>query len=623
VALISAFLESLGVSSDASLPVAFVIFGVLTVGFLVIGYRRKQNVNTQPMSSNRLAGDVQPISSRANHNTFEVNRNMVNTKTITKGDDFDPMELHTIEVVSKDKIESNKKYQSESLAKRIPAKKTNEPYDTFSRMRKIGHRNNRDPYSFYGSSSGPESFLQQAEFMKSFTDNYESAKPLEAYWTTYESMDNEQLRTYFTWRTKVREGNITEISLSYAFCYIYELLNHVEVSDAVDGLNKLISFWSEFRKHNDKIDRYMISWVKDYYVIHSKTLGISFEEVASRYPLPHTTQNTHVENIKNGKWDLELIELHSTYRMSQREFYKKGNTKVICECLSYVLEYLNKWFRKNNLNFVDLFVGEAQSGYWASLQNAVYVYKGPKNTLVKLSEHEVYECKNGQWSDRRLNFYVFPQTKGYILKAIEIQMRKVFGGKQNLKPQSISDIRTEFTGSRSLKNTSGWKRQAYELIKSNDFEHVISNAIQAFIKQNNVTIKGGEIVEVAPVEIDMSQLGRIREEQALTAAKLNTDEDVADVTIVDDAQVEDNDDTSTLAGLAGLTKALDAQESATLLLLLHNKSTVGVSSIELTVEQINEKALEIIGDNLIEEFDGKYSVYVEYSDELLELLEDK
>ena len=72
-----------------------------------------------------------------------------------------------------------------------------------------------------------------------------------------------------------------------------------------------------------------------------------------------------------------------------------------------------------------------------------------------------------------------------------------------------------------------------------------------------------------------------------------------------------------------MTKALDVQESTTLLWLLHNKSTVGVSSIELTVEQINEKALEIIGDNLIEEFDGKYSVYVEYSDELLELLEDK
>ena len=96
--------------------------------------------------------------------------------------------------------------------------------------------------------SDSELFYKQARFMEDFTDDYDGDAKFNMYYPYYQHMGYDYLRTYFTWRTKVRQGEIKSISLSYIFLYIYELLSGIGVSDPTDGLDKLLDIWNTFQK---------------------------------------------------------------------------------------------------------------------------------------------------------------------------------------------------------------------------------------------------------------------------------------------------------------------------------------------------------------------------------------
>jgi hypothetical protein len=113
-----------------------------------------------------------------------------------------------------------------------------------------------------------ELFYKQARFMEDFTDDYENDAKFNMYYPYYQNMGYDYLRTYFTWRTKARQGDIRQTSLSYIFLYIYELLSGIGVENPVDGLTKLLAIWKTFSKESRAIDKYLPKWLKDYHVFY-------------------------------------------------------------------------------------------------------------------------------------------------------------------------------------------------------------------------------------------------------------------------------------------------------------------------------------------------------------------
>ena len=53
-------------------------------------------------------------------------------------------------------------------------------------------------------------FYTQAKFMEDFEDDYPRQVSFYQYLPTYQSMNTEQLRAYFTWRTRIRRGEFVE-----------------------------------------------------------------------------------------------------------------------------------------------------------------------------------------------------------------------------------------------------------------------------------------------------------------------------------------------------------------------------------------------------------------------------
>jgi len=124
--------------------------------------------------------------------------------------------------------------------------------DRFYRMRDIArkHRSHYDYSRFFDRRVQNENariFFEQGLFMQDFTDDYADIAQFKQYFPNYQLMGYEQLRTYFSWRTQVRAGDITDIGLSYAFLYIYELLGNIGVTNPADGLDKLLFFWRSYR----------------------------------------------------------------------------------------------------------------------------------------------------------------------------------------------------------------------------------------------------------------------------------------------------------------------------------------------------------------------------------------
>ncbi|WP_346674722.1 TerB N-terminal domain-containing protein [Enorma phocaeensis] len=138
--------------------------------------------------------------------------------------------------------------------------------ERYREMRKISRWQEGSPRGRWLSDA--ELFYRQARFMEDFEDDCPYHGDFTAYYPTYTSMSDRQLRGYFTWRAAVRRGDVQEAPLSFAYVYLYELINGIGTKDALDGFHKLEGFWQTYRTFAPSIDRYVHTWLRDYVVYH-------------------------------------------------------------------------------------------------------------------------------------------------------------------------------------------------------------------------------------------------------------------------------------------------------------------------------------------------------------------
>ena len=68
-------------------------------------------------------------------------------------------------------------------------------------------------------------FYEQAKFMAEFEDDKPYDGSFELYFPTYQRLNEDQLRGYFTWRKAARKGQIDDSRTTYCFIYISEILH--------------------------------------------------------------------------------------------------------------------------------------------------------------------------------------------------------------------------------------------------------------------------------------------------------------------------------------------------------------------------------------------------------------
>ena len=125
-------------------------------------------------------------------------------------------------------------------------------------------------YSLPGFIRRETNFYLQGKLMASYEDDYEGRQSFLRYYPTYHDLTVGQARTYFTWRTKIRQNIYEKISDSYAYIYLYELLNGIGIKDPEEGLDKLINFNKNYaQRFSPEIGAYLERWIRDYIVFYN------------------------------------------------------------------------------------------------------------------------------------------------------------------------------------------------------------------------------------------------------------------------------------------------------------------------------------------------------------------
>ena len=472
--------------------------------------------------------------------------------------------------------------------------------DRFAKMRRLA-----DAVGYFGSANDRLQavlFYKQAKFMEDFEDDYTGDAEFSMYFPNYQMMSYEQLRTYFTWRGNVRRGIVNETSLSYVFVYIYELIHNVGVSDCEDGLDKLAFIWGEYRVYEKKLDRYMNGWIKDYYITND--FPALFDQYLQKVErLEKLYKRSTVESL------FDYYDPYSDYKIKKSAFFSPQTERTIAACFDYCVKALDAYMRGQNAEFEDL-IFYGKGNVWAPFSKALYSSSSrqTKNKVIRISDTEKYFCEDGRWTStkNRIQKENGRFIIGYILKRIEQFFRKAtkYKYKLNADPKKISV--TEI--GKLLKDPESLFAQ-------------IDTAIYAFYRD----------LQKITVSVDFGQLETIRANALMIQEKLLVNDEDSESEIqqsVEEPKIRQPEPARVPDANAGdpwsiFAGSLDDIEATAVRMILENAplqelhvfaKTSGLM-LEVLIDHINQKAIELVRDNILE-FSDELTVYEDYQDEL-------
>lgn len=466
-------------------------------------------------------------------------------------------------------------------AEKLTSPPRDEIRELFYKMRELA-RPYQNPYLNFSRFYDPgvqklngRIFYEQARFMVDFTDSYPKNVPFSAYYPNYQMMGYEQLRTYFTWRTQIRKGNVEFTSRSYAFLYIYELLHTVGSADPSQGLSKLEAFRQVYGLFDPAVEKYMEQWLKDYRIY---------------YGLPLDAQSAIAEPLDS----FPLICTFSKYDIRKSKFYTPETEKLIADCYLWVIRSIRQTLWDAGIDLTDiLFYPTGKMMSWTPFKSALFYpwYTQPDRKVI-LSEREMYLCKDNKWvysttltTDRGSRF------AGYLLKQMESELRTV--KKYKYKLTANPDMLDE-------KTLKSLKKAGISL------ESSIRAAVREFYREATKTV----------VTVNRDALARIRREALKTQEALTVEEEpvfALPPVLPEPPQPEPMED-----GWDSLKEALSESELQALRALMRGESIQSIALVlgvmpEVLADGINEKAIDCIGDSLLDE---ELTLYGDYEEQV-------
>lgn len=466
----------------------------------------------------------------------------------------------------------SKIYRDEPILK-TAAQMANFTPPKYREMRKLA----KSGPGFYASDAA-QIFYEQGKFMEDYTDDYQYNGEFRSYYPTYQYMTDQQLRGYFSWRTKVRDGIMDKTSLSFVFVYIYELLMQIGVSSAEEGFYKIKNFWQSYKVIDPKIDYYIKLWLKDYVIYNGleKHLLDDFSDIN----FDHTILT--LINCYSHSADEVFSALNSlsSYNLENSRFYKLHSDdvkNVVYNVFAELTEYYNKK-RKNSI--CEKFFGKIMANQYVMFKSAVfYNHEMHKDCVYEINDVCKYVCKNGRWTYERFFFFKDKNKQiGELLKTIDFIMRQEYDFKSTLKVDKVKKI----------------------------YQDILQKVI-------------GELLDdkkrrAAPkIEIDISKLHNIRKTALETQNKL----------IVEDSEEINIPDTKPAAQIDASNLNNIEHEFMKCMLYGKNYSDLVKSNgimLSVLIDSINEKLFDLFSDTVLILEGDKPELIEDYKDELKEII---
>lgn len=439
--------------------------------------------------------------------------------------------------------------------------------------------------------SNAVTFYRQGKFMEDYEDEFECNIFFSRYFPTYQSMDNEQLRSYFSWRTKVRNGEIEKNNTSFAYMYIYELINQIGVSTAHEGFDMLTKFYDACEELGMDVTSNKERWLKDYCIYYGldKSLLDGIEDIEFEQKLSSLLNWKECDNDTL----FNAIVGISSYKLLSAKIYKNNPEDVkyvVCEVFRMMSEYYEKNRQKN---YMEKLFGRKTGAEYKIFSSAVFYDRNEKQREYEISENHKYYFKNGRWF---IEAYFGCRGKnrelGKLIREIDCVMRERYGYKQTIKHSELTKTAQRFID-KSIENL---------------FEHK-------------------KEMEKRRIEIDISKLDSIRCSAEKTKEKLIVEdseifiEDICDFGKDFSLETEKEQEAICENDEAVNATALNENEYHFMQRLLYGNDCMQYARSEglmlsVLCDMINEKLFNEFGDSIIV-FEGENPILIEdYVDDL-------
>ena len=332
-------------------------------------------------------------------------------------------------------------------------------------------------------------FLKQAKLLEFYTDEYSFDREVVCYYPTYQSLSDQELRGYFSWRTKVRKGELQKTSLSFAFLYIYELLNQIGVTDPLDGFEKLLRFHRDYGALDKQILPYLNQWLPEYAAYYE--LDPSLLSAMPQLRFDHYVQV--LEEVHTHETPAVVEALRYFTRWLDRSKFYRQNQADMDAVLVGVLRRVHDHYAKCKYTFVTQYFGHPWEQYTAPFSTAVFSYRQKHRDLeYRLSRYTVYTCKNGAWTLRQLDTHQVPNRKlTQLVKTVDALMRQEYGDPHPVKTETDTKWLTKL-----------------------------------ILEQIHILQAEKKAAEARRITIDLGKLSAIRSDAAITRDRLTVEEEL-------------------------------------------------------------------------------------------------
>lgn len=457
-------------------------------------------------------------------------------------------------------------------------------------------------------------FYHQGQLVADYEDDYDQIYELKRYYPDYHSMTVNQLRTYFSWRTQLRQGHFTVSSTSYAYVYIYELLNNIGVANPDEGYEKLETFYQQYAdNYGQRMLDLMHQWMQDY------VLYYGLDRQKANHAFADQLGHDHDYHLLLHPADYDAAEITDIFLqrcsyLQKCRFYN-NNPDAWSRIVKLVWQTV---MEEQAQAFTQLVASQALTSKYFFAGAVFYFHQKPR-----LREYPIDSERKYQFKDRKYYCQVW-----YPLKDQQKLLNTFFHELDRL-------ARQKFHQGHPLK-----PRQLDEQILQ-----AINDGLDKYLQQR-------EKEQRPQIKIDLSDLDQIRADASTTRESLLTDEEKQDdqENIGADAQssqpaLKPSDEVSVSKGLADFqdfndavlgTKDQDNDDNGDLPDLSEDEHYLLMALLKkqpyqeylkahhlmasILVDSINDKLFDEIGDSVIEFNDQDQPVIIEdYESDLKDL----
>ncbi|MEK3768315.1 TerB N-terminal domain-containing protein [Paenibacillus sp. FSL R5-0887] len=429
-------------------------------------------------------------------------------------------------------------------------------------------------------------FVTRAKELVEKTEDSALFIPFKSYWPTYGHMTGTQSRWYFYWRNEVRQGRYLKTDLSYIFLHVYELINGVGWTDPNDGYRQLNLIWEAYRESYKRLDQYLGGWIADFSFVHHLDVPLSIIVARSRGLAGDLAELELMRGLTTAPEQLTFAVLTamSDYDISKSKFYIGEGNEALEQYIPQVVALINAYVtRKHGSNLVEMFPpGPAVMRERYLFRSAVYDISlygySVLIPVVRISKS--------------------PPLRSLITRLFRLtenKLRELMGYRGRLKGINVDadmdDLITRFLKREYLKETQEDKGPTV-VIDPEKLERLQSDSeiVRTMLTVENMDEQDYEASEL---EATIGEIDPIQDSK----------EELLPVEVIEEAQAvsigsEAEQFANALSPLQreALLALLDENGSQALLKLAAANGTMS----ELLIDEINEIAMDILGDLIIE-----------------------